>query len=507
MNSFPRLAASLRAAALVGAAVLAAAVPLAGCSSTAGTAAAGGTAGTAASGTAPTASAPRFGDEWAGVPGAATMADLRVPANVADLTLTVYPTPRKVAYGDVLLPLDGARYVDETTDDVDAVLRAAGLEIGFRELPAEGYALAVTWDRGRATVLLAAKDDAGHRWASLALEQVTTTVGGRRVARACRVLDAPVFPLRGNKRPQAWERRYRANFAWEVREGPEYEGLETVATCAPGSPLDATREAVDRILDGWKLWQDRGVRRFCVKFDDVGFEMTAETESRCGTYAAAVRSLVSSLRTGLREHDPGAVLYFLPQTYWWNDPRLGAYARALRGAGGIGEDVGLVVTGPDVISVEIDAAGVAGIRDRFGSVATAALVYDNLGREGDWGPLTGRDPALASLCDAVFGERGTPVNRLTRLDWLWNPADYDAERSWRRAVLELAGPSGYAPLLAACDAFRRGAPREEIAALVERFAKGPAPAGVPVAHPRLAALLREDLSRLEPRAVAAATRP
>ncbi|MCE9637473.1 MAG: beta-N-acetylglucosaminidase domain-containing protein [Planctomycetes bacterium] len=450
-----------------------------------------------------------WGDEWARVPGAARVSRLSVPDDARDLVLTVYPTPRRAAYGDVLLPLDGARFADETSDDVDALLRDAGLEIGFRELPPEGYALAITHVDGRTVVLTAARDAPGHRFAAQALAQVTTSQDGRGLVRACRVLDAPVFPLRGSKRPQAWEVAYRANFAWEAKDLPEFAGLDTVATFAPGSPLDATRPGVERILAAWRPWQARGVHRFCVKFDDVGFGMTAETALYFGTYAAALRSLVAALALDLRSRDPAAVVYLLPQTYWWNDRRLGPFARALRDAGGLSPDVGLVLTGPEIISDTIDAPGLVAARDLFGSVETAALIYDNLGREGDWGPLTGRDPGLASLCDGVFGERGTPVTRLTRLDWLWNPSAYDAERSWRRAVFELAGPSGYETLRSVCQAFRDGAPRAEVTRRIDTFEQTPAAAAylAPVPRTALLKLLRSDAARVGAESAPAAARP
>jgi len=91
------------------------------------------------------------------------------------------------------------------------------------------------------------------------------------------------------------------------------------------------------------------------------------------------------------------------------------------------------------------------------------------------------------------------VHRLTRLDWHWNPHDYDAERTWRRAILELAGPAAYDALEAACAAFRRGAPREEAAELVRRFAEFPGPETGALPRREVAVLLRDDLRRLRPR--------
>lgn len=449
---------------------------------------------------------PAWGAAWEGLPGVGSVRALPLAhPDLRGVVLTVYPAARRAEYGDALLPLHGALRVDESSPEVDARLRAAGLEIGWRELPAEGYVLATSWEDGRAVVVSAARDRAGRTWADLALEQITHDAAGVRSIRACRILDAPVFPLRGNKRPQTWERRYRANFAWEAKDGDDYAERELVATVAPGSPLDATTAGVERVLARWRPWQDRGVRRFCLKFDDVGFDLTPASRAAYGEYPSAVRAFVAAVRDGLVRRDPGAIVYYLPQTYWWADERLPAFADALRWSGGIDPDVGLVMTGPEIVSEEMDETGLAAARLQFGLVATPALLYDNLGREGDWGPLTGRDPRLRTQCEGVFGERGTPVHRLTRLDWLWNPHDYDAERSWRRALLELAGPAGYEAFRDVCAAFRRGAPRDEAAALLQAFRSGPGDGGA-LERPRLVALLRDDLGRL-PRATGDAARP
>jgi hypothetical protein len=434
-------------------------------------------------------------EQW--VPGSLRVSELDVPEEVRELVLTVYPTPQAVEYGDALLPLDGAVLVDETSPDFDARLRAAGLDLGWKDLRREGYVIDVSAEDGHAVVLKAARDDAGRRWADQALAQITHETRRGRFARACRVLDMPVFALRGSKHPQAWETRYRANFAWGAGDGAATRDRTMTAVFEPGIPLDASGEGVARALEYFRPWQDRGVQRFAVKFDDEGFALTPDSEFRLGSFQSALVVYMRLVRQGLRRRDADAKLYFLPQTYWWNDPRFPAFAAALRSAGGFAEDVGLVVTGPEVISREIDAFGLAAARRAFGLTETKALVYDNLGRERDWGPLTGRDPALARYADGVFGERGTPVNRLTRLDWLWNPMGYDPERSWRRAVLELAGPGEYQRFAAACRGFRRGEARGPVSRLVEEFATrdGGTWHG-PVAREQLIELLRGDCARL-----------
>ncbi len=422
-----------------------------------------------------------------------------LPDDLASFLLTAYPTPREAQYGDTFVDLGTAEWIDETSDDFLEILDELGLSSTWRDLDPEGYVLRVAVDDGDASVMVAAADEQGRRWAELTLSQIARKdAAGRQLARQCLIVDAPAFPLRGNKRPRAWERRYRANFAWGTgSDAASGSGRTVVPFAAPGSPLDASSDGVARTLAAFRPWQEKGVRKFAVKFDDVGFGLTPQSRLAFGSYARAMVAYVASVRRGLRAEDPTAQLYFLPQTYWWDDRRLPPYAMALRRAGGLPRDVGLVVTGPDIISREVDTAGLRNARDLFGLDSTKALIYDNLGREGDWGPLTGREAALVEEADGVFGERGTPVNRLTRLDWLWNPYAYDAERSWRRALFELAGPRGYAALRDACDAFRRDAPRDEAARLVAVFAETDLGDWVlPVPHQDLSGMLRADLARL-----------
>ena len=421
-----------------------------------------------------------------------------VPAELSNYVLTVYPTPRQVAYGEYLLPLAGHSRVDVSSPDFLEVLEDLELLETWQSLPDEGYVLQVGWHDDRTWIVLAGADEAGSRWAEQALAQLTTTsAGGVAAVRDCQIIDAPGFPLRGSKRPEAWEEAYRANFAWGARETDDYARRELVPFFAPGSPLDATAEGVHKALESFRPWMAAGVRRFAIKFDDLGFALTPRSQLAFGEYPRAVVVYLGVVREALRSVDPDVRLYYLPQTYWWEDPRFSAFAAAIRGSGGLAADVGLVLTGPQVISESISAAGLDAACGAFGTSVSKALIYDNLGREGDWGPLTGRDAALPEVADAVFGERGTPVNRLTRLDWSWNPSGYDPERSWLRALLELAGSHGFAAFRDVCDAFRRGAGRASIAAAIDAFERrGLGDHVGPLEHAELIRLLRADLKRV-----------
>lgn len=426
------------------------------------------------------------------------------PQEVRSFWLTAYPTPRRVEYGGRLLPLSGALRVTQDSDEFDLWLRRFGLEVGWNELGHEGYVLGVTEEDGRTIVLAGARSDTAETWLAQTLEQVTDEgdPDGARV-RECRVLDEPRLPLRGNKRPRPWELFYGANHAWGAGDGDAYAGRLLTPYHHPAHPLSVTPEDVDRIVAEFQPWLERGVRRFAIKFDDTGFGMTPRTRLLFGGYPSAVRSLLTRVRLRLQALDPQATLYYLPQTYWWNDARLVAFSTGLRVAGGLPADVGLVFTGPEIVSETIDTAGLEEARGHFGLVRTKALIYDNLGREGDWGPLTGRDPSLWRQADGVFGERGTSVNRLTRLDWSWNPDGYDPEASWRRALFELAGPHGYQSLAAVCRAYRDDRPRDEVRSLIDAFAATDLMGwGGPVAQEALVAELRHDLVRLGVEAIA-----
>jgi hypothetical protein len=226
-----------------------------------------------------------------------------------------------------------------------------------------------------------------------------------------------------------------------------------VAVLSPGGTLDATATGIARARKFFEAAGAAGVRHFAIEFDDVAFRLTPETEDRFGWYPRAIARYLRTCRNTLHLLYPDAVLYWLPQTYWTNAERLVPFARDIGLAGGLPKDLGLVLTGPDVISDEIRATDIEKARRAFGLVERKVLVYDNRGREGDHGPLRGRGPELLEVADAVFGERGEPLNRLTRLDYAWNPADYDPDRSHLLACREVVGAAA-APALS--EFIRRG---------------------------------------------------
>jgi len=334
-----------------------------------------------------------------------------------------------------------ARMIDApATEGARAELTLGDLPNG----PPESFEITVTLTDEGVSITLLGADPAGRHWAAQTLRQLVCEKDGRRWVRLGRIRDRPAFPFRGNKRPLVWEALYRANFTHEGGDDPELLAVgreHFVAVLSPGGVLDATETGVAAAERFFDEWSGRGCRLFAIEFDDVGFNLDEASRERFGSYGRALSVYLAACRERLRRIDPGATLYWLPQTYWTDDERLPVLARELGEGGGAPPDVGLILTGPEIISDTIDRADIEKAQRAFGLTRKKALVYDNRGREGDHGPLRGRDAALVAQVDAVFGERGEFLNRITRLDWSWNPAAYDPERSLLLACREIVGPA------------------------------------------------------------------
>ncbi len=383
--------------------------------------------------------------------------EMVVPPGTAHFALDPVPTPLQVDLGSLVAAVGEVAVIDPFGEGAVFVLnevfprhelRGEAVPVDttvllkvLKDAPSESFQISITRVEGQLEIVLAGADRAGRRWAVQTLRQLVCERDGVHYVRLGTIRDRPGFPLRGNKRPLAWEERYRANLSWE---NPGHEHF--VPVFSPGGVLDATetgRKQVRRFfVDGHR----RGARRFAIEFDDVGFDLTPESRELYGSYFFALTAYLNACREMLREIDPEAVLYWLPQTYWTTCEEFGPFARQVGLAGGVPADLGLVLTGPEVISAEIPAEEIARARRMLGLTATKAVIYDNLGREGNHGPLRGRGADLLAEVDSVFGERGEVLNRITRLDYSWNPEAYDPERSHLLACREVVGAAA-APYL------------------------------------------------------------
>lgn len=247
---------------------------------------------------------------------------------------------------------------------------------------------------------------------------------------------------------------------------------------SPGLDVDAgaqtDREAVMAKL---LAFATEGVDWFVLAFDDVPM--------RDGAGAAH-----ADLCGWLRERVEGR-LSVVPTDYVGT--ARSAYLDDL--AAGLPADVDLLWTGTTVVPPTITAAEAEARRAATGE--HPLIVWDNypvndafMADSLHLGPVVGRDPRLVSVCAGLLANpmpqaRASMVALATAADFLSDPAAYDPERSWERAIAAIGGEATPAlrALGRACAASRLE-PRVPLHDLVD---------GLEAGAPGAAKVLADDL--------------
>lgn len=202
------------------------------------------------------------------------------------------------------------------------------------------------------------------------------------------------------------------------------------------------------------LLRKAGVRDFVLSFDDQPTELHELRDlMRYGRSAAPAHlDLASRIERAVRA---GETLWLCASAYCdaHLDDEADPYARAfLAGLPSLPRRVGIVWTGPEVVSPAIRLDDLRRTRARLGG--RQILLYDNYPTNGDGpvealalvlGPLRNRDP---SLHEEVAAYLSCPMTQLgasrlplmTVADYLRDPGRYDPDRSWLEAIRTLAGP-------------------------------------------------------------------
>jgi hyaluronoglucosaminidase len=211
---------------------------------------------------------------------------------------------------------------------------------------------------------------------------------------------------------------------------------------------------LDRLARFAALLHGAGVTDFVLSFDDQPRTLqNLQDVLRYGESAAPAHlHLAARLAARLPE---GMRLWLCASAY--ADVHLGdgtgPYTRAfLAGLPALPPAVGIVWTGPDVISATITREDLQRTRARLGG--RPLFLYDNFPEnESRWrdglavvlGPLRGRGRDLAAEAEIYLAcpmpELGASRLALsTTADWLRDPDAYDAQQSWEAALETLAGP-------------------------------------------------------------------
>jgi hypothetical protein len=191
---------------------------------------------------------------------------------------------------------------------------------------------------------------------------------------------------------------------------------------------------------------DTGVRAFSLFLDDIAAEFSGSADGQAfASFAAAHICLCNRVLDWLNERPEPCSLSMCPTIYHGLPP----YSDYLHELGArLRPDIGVFYTGPDVCSATLPPEAVAAFAR---AVQRPPLIWDNypvndLAMAGDLhlGPILGRGRELAGL---VAGMLVNPMNQpqasrvalATYAEFLQDPAAYEPEAAWRRAIAEVAG--------------------------------------------------------------------
>lgn len=235
---------------------------------------------------------------------------------------------------------------------------------------------------------------------------------------------------------QGYDAGERAHFAEVVRAGVD-SGVRIGFAISPG--LDVEYEGrTDRaaLLAKLSAMRDLGIDWFVLALDDIPL--------RAGL-AAEQASLTSWMHSALA----GAMLTLVPTEYVGTRPTeyLGTLAAGLPAA------VDVMWTGPTVCSPTITRAEAEAWASALGG--RKPIVWDNypvndgtMARSLHLGPYRGREPDLSDAVDGVLlnpmnQARASWVALATAAEYLRDPAGYDPDAAWERALDRVGGR--YAP--------------------------------------------------------------
>lgn len=368
----------------------------------------------------------------------------------------------------------------------------------------EGY-LITSKDRAADSppqVFLAGRDDRGTFYAAQSLMQMLTARDGKPALRALEVSDWPTYQLRtsGNDEsiPESlvpiqavdWLSHIKLNSwaagqsyhwpeDWRVTPAASLQTFDQAAGRTDGT-LDAQfqihpfgraddpdrvrtirisnpsdrKAVVDIALDRLKA----GATQILLRADDF-HELAPEDETHYPDKAAAHTVLILELHKAMKESFPDAELIFCPPYYTGKEaresPEANAYLRAIGRA--LPDDIGIMWTGPDVVSHEFTSADLA---DFATLINRPPILWDNtvFHEETDFNypylyawnlydPFQSiyppNHPEASGGVRFNYGFNGTQMSRVVNLnlsDYLWNPAAYNPDQSLRNAIGLIAGP-------------------------------------------------------------------
>lgn len=227
----------------------------------------------------------------------------------------------------------------------------------------------------------------------------------------------------------------------ELIEACRAVGIDFVFALSPGLSMRYSEGSdLDALVGKYRQVRGLGAAGAALLLDDIPphLQHPADIAAFPSLIAAQVR-LVGRLHSELE-----LALMVAPTQYWGkgDEPGISAFGQGLDPA------IDLFWTGRAICSPELEAVDARRFRDATGH---APLYWDNfpvndvaMTGELHIGPYLGRDPALAGIARGVIAN-GMPLAESSKIgfasiaEFLADPAGFDAERSWERALARVAG--------------------------------------------------------------------
>ncbi len=382
-------------------------------------------------------------------------------------------------------------------DPVQSTLKSMGVK-GTADLPAQGYVLAAGADaKGVKRVVLAGADDLGTYYAAQTLRQVLVTDAGRPKIPGLQVRDWPGYAIRGGMESfygPVWsqaDRRSQVEFlarnkmnqffygpAGDPRTGTDWSApygadelakmkeivdlarerhidfvyrVSPEAPMAPANGICHSRQAdLDKLTARFEQLWDIGVRSFVIAWDDVsgGFacdEDKAAFKADASPLAAAQAHVTNYVQDAfIATHEGAARMVTVPTEYYGTSKS--TYRSRFDTL--LATTVDIYWTGPQVVSRSITNDDVERVRTAF--PRHRIMLWDNY-PVNDYasnrlllGPATNREAGIESKVlgisfNEMVEQAPSQVALGTQADLAWNPAAYDADRSWLAVLRQLGG--------------------------------------------------------------------
>jgi hyaluronoglucosaminidase len=247
----------------------------------------------------------------------------------------------------------------------------------------------------------------------------------------------------------------------ELVQGAAAVDVAFTYALSPGLSMRySVSEDFDDLVAKYRQVSNLGVVSFGLLLDDIPGDLQHPTDkAEFDSLVLAQIGMVNRLLAELRKTTPDARLVVCPTTYWGHgdEPYLVSLGQ------GIPAEVDLFFTGRAICSPEIEVADAVRFAEATGR---PPLYWDNfpvndvaMTGELHIGPYKGRDPGLVVVARGIIAN-AMPLAEASRIafvsiaDYLRDPASFDAEYSWLRALRLVAGNSGFDAMRTFADSVR-----------------------------------------------------